>query len=290
MKIYKTEDLIERGKSLHIFSTDSCKSPTPPHTHDFIELIYIRSGQAEQYVDGSTYRVSHGDMIFLNYGSSHAFQPMGKFSYVNICFSPETVGDSIITRENAFSLLSLTAFHEICGDAGGGKLSFFGAERAEIENILDAMINEYSAKQASWNAIMESYLNILITKMLRRVEQGMEKDVIGETWQRLAEYIDENLDAELTLSALAQKCFYNPSYFSRVFKENFKMSPVEYVTRNRLEHAVELLSVTELSVDEIGMRVGFSDRSNFYRAFSKYIGGKPSDYRKNDEKVKKCDK
>ena len=289
MKIYKTEDLIERGKSLHIFFSTSRNVEMPPHTHDFIELVYVRSGQADQYVDGSTYRVSHGDIIFLNYGSCHAFKPMEKFSYVNICFSPETVGDSIITRENAFSLLSLTAFHEICGDAGGGKLSFFGAERAEIENILDAMINEYSAKQASWNAILESYLNILITKMLRRVELGMEKEVLGETWRRLAEYIDENPDADLTLPALAKQCFYNPSYFSRVFKEKFKMSPVEYVTRKRLEHAVEMLSTTDLSVDEIGLRTGFSDRSSFYRAFSKYLGGKPSDYRPN-EKVKKSDK
>ena len=289
MRIYKTEDLIERGKSLHIFSSKSREGAMPPHTHDFIELVYVRSGEAEQCVDGNTYRVSHGDLIFLNYGCSHAFEPIDQFSYTNICFSPETVGDAIITRENAFSLLSLTAFHEICGDASGGKLSFFGAERTEIENVLDAMLNEYREKKPLWYTVLESYLNILITKMLRRVEQGMEKEVIGETW-RLAEYIEENPDADLSLPTLAKQCFYNPSYFSRVFKEKFQMSPVEYVTRKRLEHAIGLLCETELSVDEIGVHLGFSDRSNFYRAFSKYIGGKPSDYRQNDEKVKKIDK
>lgn len=284
MYVYKTEDLIEQGKSLHIFFSSS-RGVATPHTHDFIELVYVRSGEAEQYVDGNSYRVSHGDVIFLNYGCCHAFEPIDQFSYINICFSPETVGDAIITRENAFSLLSLTAFHEICGDASGGKLSFVGAERTEIENILDAMLNEYREKKPSWHTVLESYLNILITKMLRRVELGMEKEVLGETWRRLAEYIDENPDADLTLPALAKQCFYNPSYFSRVFKEKFKMSPVEYVTRKRLEHAVEMLSTTDLSVDEIGLRAGFSDRSSFYRAFSKYLGGKPSDYRPN-EKVK----
>ena len=288
MKIYKTEDLIEQGKSLHIFSSEQCDRVEPSHTHDFIELIYVRSGQALQCVDGNTYQVSHGDVIFLNYGSRHSFECLGKFSFVNICFSPETVGDAIITRENAFSLLSLTAFHEICGDSSGGKISFLGAERTEIENILDAMLDEYRTKKSSWDRVLESYLNILITKMLRRVELGIEKNEIGETWLRLAEYIESNLDAELTLSALASKCFYNPSYFSRVFKEQFRMSPVEYVTRKRLEHALDLLSSTDWSVDEIGLQVGFSDRSNFYRAFSKYIGGKPSDHR--GEKVKKCDK
>ena len=288
MRVFKTEDLIERGKSLHIFSSTKKVISIEAHTHDFIELIYVMSGRARQYVDGIGYEVERGDVIFINYGSTHAFETEEAFSFINICFSPETVGEAIITRENAFSLLSLTAFHEIVGDSGGGKLSFFGGERLEIENILKSMLHEYREKKPSWDSVAECYLNILITKMLRKVEMGIEKEELGEMWKRLAEYIDTNPDASLTLSALAQKCFYNPSYFSRMFKEKFKMSPMEYVTRKRLDYALRLLCETPLSIDEIGARVGFSNRSNFYRAFYKYLGGKPSDYRQ--EKVKKDDK
>ena len=290
MKTYKKKDLIEDGKSLHIFWEKRTDLAEPAHTHDFIELVYVKDGSAREKIDGQEYLVERGDLLFLNYDCTHSFLPIEKYTYVNICFSPETVGNAIITPENAFSLLTLTAFDEMRSESNGGKLSFCGGERKEIEDILDAMLKEYAEKQTSWNTVMENYLNILITKMLRQMEVGIGKEDIGETWQKLSEYIEANLDAELTLSTLAQKCFYNPSYFSRVFKEKFQMSPVEYVTRKRLNCAVRLLSESEISVDEVGIRAGFSDRSSFYRAFSKYVGGKPSEYRKFYQKVKKGDK
>lgn len=290
MRVYRTEELIEKGKSLHIFAGQQKGEPEPTHIHDFIEIIYVRSGEAEECVDGVSYHVRHGDVIFINYGSPHSFVPKGDFAYINICFSPEVVGDAIVTAENAFALLSLTAFNEMCSESGGGMLSFFGSERREIEEILSAMLREYREKLAAWDIVTENYLNILINKMLRKTQRGIDREEMGDMWRSLSEYIDQNLSGELTLSALAQKCFYNPSYFSRVFKEKFHMSPVEYVTRKRLDHAVALLCDSDLSVDEISERSGFSDRRTFYHAFSKYIGGSPSEYRREGRKVKKSDK
>lgn len=284
MKVYRTEELIEKGESLHIFSGTRQDNPEPMHIHDFIELIYVRSGEAEECVDGVSYRVRRGDMVFINYGSTHSFTPCGEYAYINICFSPEVVGDAIVTAENAFSLLSLTAFNEMRSESGGGVISFFGGERREVEEILSAMLHEYRDKPTAWGTVTENYLNILITKMLRKTQRGIDHEEMDGMWRSLSEYIDQNLSAELTLSALAQKCFYNPSYFSRVFKEKFRMSPVEYITRKRLDRAVMLLCESELSVDEISERAGFSDRRTFYHAFSKYIGGSPSAYRRGKSK------
>ena len=279
MRVFKTEDLIEKGKSIHIFSSKTQSAEL--HTHDFIELIYVCSGSALQEVDGQTFSVGHGDMIFMNLGSTHAFVGKDSFQYINICFSPETLGDAIITPENAFSLLSLTAFEEMRNDSEGGKISFFGNERRELEEILHAMLREYKEKSIGWYTVVESYLNILITRMLRKTELSVREGEIGDVWRELAEFIDANLQSELTLSALASKCFYNPSYFSRAFKEKFGMSAVEYITRKRLDVAMRLLTETDASVDEIGREAGFSERSSFYYAFSKYIGGTPSEYRKS---------
>ena len=284
MKIYKTAEYIERGTSMHIFS--SCtQGRMPEHTHDFIEIVYVLSGSAVQYVDDEVFEVGRGDMIFLNYGSRHSFDAKEAFEYINICFSPETMGKTVITSQNAFSLLSLTAFDEMRNESTGGKISFLGNERREIEGILLAMLKEYREKQSAWHTVMENYLNILITRMLRKTELGAQSEEIGDVWKELSDFIDANLQTELSLSALASKCFYNPSYFSRAFKEKFSVSPVEYITRKRLEMAERLLCETDLSVDEIGRQSGFSDRSRFYYAFSKYVGSTPSEYRKyNKEK------
>ncbi len=282
--IIKKEKYIEKGKSIHIF--EYCTAHTDRvHTHEFIEIVYARSGNACEVVDGVEYPVRHGDMIFMNYGSTHrTLVKEGSYSYVTICFSPEVVGQTIITSENAFALLSLTAFNEMRSEAGGGRISFDVKERQTIERLLEDMLHEEQIKQTSWDRIMENYLNILITKMLRKTEYGSKRQEQEEVWQELAEYIEGNPDADLTLATLAKKCFYNPSYFSRVFKEKFGMSLVEYVNRKRIDNAVRLLCESEMSVDEILTKVGFSDRSNFYRVFSKFMGSTPADIRKQNKK------
>jgi AraC-like DNA-binding protein/quercetin dioxygenase-like cupin family protein len=291
MRIYKTERFIGKGQSIGIFSGTSMHEEA--HIHEFIEIIYAKSGEAVETVDGVDYSVKRGDMIFINYGSTHAFKRAGdkKYEYVNICFSPEVVANNIITPENAFSLLSLTAFNEMSRGARGEKLSFFGTERQEIENILEAMLREKKEKRPSADKILESYMNIIITKMLRKTSLQVDNEELDDVWRALSDYIDENLDTKLTLSLLASKCFYNPSYFSRTFKEKFGMTLTEYINRKRVASASKLLLESDMSVDEISERVGFSDRSSFYHTFSKIMGTTPSEYRgKNLLNVKISDK
>jgi len=282
MKIYKREELIQQGKSIHIFKSTSLHAPL--HTHEFIELIYVLSGRAEEYVDDLHYTAEAGDIIFIHQGSRHSFSADSDYAYMNICFSPENLTEAVLTPTNAFSLLSLAAFNEMRSDAASGKISFPPEERPEIENILTAMRAEEKNGLPSWDTVMENYLNILMTKMLRRYRLPLPEEELDDMWQELADYIDANLNTKLTLSDLAQKCFYNPSYFSRIFKEKFGMSPFEYIQRKRVDSATRLLQESTLSVDEISLRVGFSDRSGFYHAFSKYVGCAPADYRKNAKK------
>jgi AraC-like DNA-binding protein/mannose-6-phosphate isomerase-like protein (cupin superfamily) len=278
MIVYTAEKFIKEGTSIGIFSTREPKHICL-HRHDFIEIVYISSGTATEYVDGAKYEVKRGDMLFINIGSNHAFEPHKDFAYVNISFLPEIVSDVIITKENAFSLLSLTAFNEMQKDADGAVISFHGDERKEVENIIEAMQKEYNGDKYGSKSVIECYMNILITKMLRKTQVGAFNGEGVDLWYELSDYIDHNLGNELTLSTLAQKCFYNPSYFSRMFKQKFGTSLTEYVGRKRVELAVKLLRETEIQVDEIARKSGFTDRSTFYHAFSKYTGKSPSDFR-----------
>lgn len=286
MKIYKTEELIEEGKSLFIFSKKNDHSQAT-HVHDFIEIVYVAGGAATQFLDGEPLEVKRGDMVFLNYGSTHSFEAHGEFHYINICFSPEMVG-SVISDHNALSLLSLTAFNEMRSGLNCGKISFFGRERSEIEWILSDMLRECNEKRSSWHSVMESYFNVLITRMLRKSELCQSGEESDEIWREFADFVDNNLASDLTLADLAHKCFYNPSYFSRAFKKHFRMSPFEYITERRVQFAMRLLTETKDPVDEILRRSGFSDRSSFYRAFSKHVGMTPGEYRRSE--VKKSDK
>ena len=91
-------------------------------------------------------------------------------------------------------------------------------------------------------------------------------------WRALSDYIDENLDTKLTLSLLASKCFYNPSYFSRTFKEKFGMTLTEYINRKRVASASKLLLESDMSVGEIALAVGFGNENYFSEFFAAKMG------------------
>ena len=271
MKTYRSESLIEKGSTVHIF-TQTGSDPMPEHTHDFIEIVYVRSGTATETVNDTTYEIRRGDFTFINYGATHRFTPHGEFSYTNICFAPEALEDAI-TPENAFALLQLTAFDEIRQEEESGVVSFAAAEREEIEALLSVMLTEYEKKQQSWQTVLKSYMNILLVRILRRMTagQGEEAEMAG-VWQQLSDYIDRNLGGELTLSALAGQCFYNPSYFSRAFKEKFGMTLTDYITERKIGQAAVLARDTSLSAEQIAERLGYSGKAALSRAFQKVKG------------------
>lgn len=286
MKTYLFKDFQQNDDdTIHLFQFTTYPGKTDPityreHTHDFIEIVYVLAGSALQTVNDEYYEVHRGDLLFINYGSTHAFEPHEPFSYINICFKPETIAESIITPENAFAVLQLTAFDEVRRESQDSMISFTGEEREEIEQIVKAMLREYKAKNTSWRTMLESYMNILIVRMLRRVRFENADKSETDIWSELSDYIDANLGSDLTLSTLAGKCFYNPSYFSRIFKERFEMSLTEYINRRRIDHAIRLFRETSLSGEEIAEQAGFSSKSSFYRVFTKITGHTPSEYRK----------
>lgn len=280
MKIFKSDDYIKNGLSLGMFKTAD-KGKYEWHTHEFAEIVYVLDGEVEEFINGAQYRMSRGDMLFINYGSAHSFESGEGVTYINICFSPEVMGKRIISRENAFDLLSLTAFDEIVEGKGEGVVHFSSEERRTLEAVLLDMLSEYKSSLPEREAVLESYMTVVISKILRKMHPPTVRDeASGKVWQELSEYISKNLDKKLTLSELSRKCFYNPSYFSRVFKEKFGITLADYLQRERAQAAARLFSKNELSMQQIAERCGFSDKSALYRAFVKVYGVSPNEYRK----------
>ncbi len=120
----------------------------------------------------------------------------------------------------------------------------------------------------------------LVTKYLEaRYEEQLGTEIHVRI-QKVKEYIDENLDRELTRQELAQIVFLNQDYFARVFKEKEHVSIMEYLTRRRIEEAVKLMLHTELSMSEIAGRCGFVSVSYFSTVFKKIMGVSPREFKK----------
>ena len=281
---YKSEKFIKDDLSLGIF-LDRHGSVIGVHTHDFVEIVYVLDGEAVEKINDVSYRLRRGDMLFINYGSTHTRESAVDYSYYNLCFAPEILGNRIINKENAFYLLSLSAFEEITSDTFEGRIHFSGEERRIIETILDDIHYEHSKKLPERSAVIESYMTVLISKIIRKMRPSKSVDESASgVWASLSEYIDKNFNKRLTLSDLAKRCFYNPSYFSRAFKEKFNISLTDYINRERARVAAELLTGTSKSIDEIAEDCGYGDKTGLYRAFDKFYGCTPAEYRAGSNK------
>lgn len=93
-------------------------------------------------------------------------------------------------------------------------------------------------------------------------------------------HIDSDLSADLSLKVHAKLLHVNPSYLSTIFKKEIGCTLTEYVTRKRMEHAIHLLSSSDLQIQTIAQHCGIHDICYFTRTFKKFTGQTPTEYRK----------
>ena len=100
---------------------------------------------------------------------------------------------------------------------------------------------------------------------------------------RIKNYIDESLTQDISLVSISEYVNYSPTYVSKVFRQYYGTSYIDYVNSSRVKLSQELLlAEEELSVKEIGFRVGFNNLQSFFRIFKKYTGMTPLQYRERD--------
>jgi AraC family transcriptional regulator len=105
------------------------------------------------------------------------------------------------------------------------------------------------------------------------------------SWQRkrLVEFIDEHLADEISLATLAELVNLSLFHFARAFRQSFGVPPHRYHSARRMDRARSLLQRPALTVTQIGVQTGFRETSSFTRAFRRFTGVTPSEYRRHRE-------
>jgi AraC-like DNA-binding protein len=99
--------------------------------------------------------------------------------------------------------------------------------------------------------------------------------------QELKDIIQDHIDTSLSLKELSKDLDINPSYLSREFSKHFdNLSFGDYIRKQRIDKAIDLMTNQSYSLTEIAYLTGFSDQSHFTRIFKKHTALSPSEYRK----------
>ncbi|MFC5531453.1 response regulator [Cohnella yongneupensis] len=127
---------------------------------------------------------------------------------------------------------------------------------------------------------IKQYLKEMSLGIIAQIN-GLNTKKVNIVVRQIKEHLADNMaDAELSPSGIAKAFYLNQSHLSRLFKQETGQTFVEYLTRIRLEKAIELLKQTDMKVYQIGEKVGIPDPHYFSIVFKKFTGKSINDYRK----------
>ena len=129
-----------------------------------------------------------------------------------------------------------------------------------------------------------SQLSTLATNIIEQIylEVSLQKEVTNNRMNQILEYIDEHYMENITLSEVADRFSFHPSYFSTLFKSISGKSFTDYISEKRMNKAKELLKNPSNKIRDISENLGFSSPGYFAKTFKRFFGVTPEDFRKSN--------
>lgn len=146
-----------------------------------------------------------------------------------------------------------------------------------IDFDIGKTVNTYERlRDYLWSYLLDPLFQVICS-------QAGERD----QWKEIVEYLLENLEKDISLEECARHFNYNANYLSRWFKKKMGMTYTDFVTGKKMDLCKSLLADSDISVNELAERFGYSSPQNFIRVFKKYTLMTPGQYRKSErEKLK----
>lgn len=157
------------------------------------------------------------------------------------------------------------------------------AEKGGVHPLLLDKTSASLARQLEQITNLDSGME-LMREMIRAYCRLVRKHAVGRyppLVQKTLTYIDANLAGDLKLQTLAQMQSVSGSYLSALFHKETGKTLTECIAEKRVEAAAGLLLTTHLQVQTVAQHCGFSDVNYFSKAFKKYYGVTPRQYREN---------
>ena len=299
-------------------SYDTKDSLPDESMHNSHELLYLREGKIDLIIGSETITLTKGSVIVIRPLVRHKLViKSSKADMLNLYFGfIHDISDLEATKESrktnktiqaksnsagpsvsipgSFAKISLESFLKfadlgVTEDNDITRQPFFvikGNEKKEINQLSERIVLEEAENRYAKDLMVHTLmveLMIILSRAIRgeweeslRVKNGKAKELVAIAKQ----YMDENFDQEITVSEAAAYVFLSQGYFTRAFRDDTGISPMNYLMKKRIEKACKLLQNNEIKVSAISLQSGFSSPQRFNVAFRKQMGMTPMEYRK----------
>ena len=229
------------------------------HFHSPIELLWVRRGTAQVWIDGSRFTVRENELAVVLSYEAHQFSSGTDGEYSSL-FIPVFL---------CTEFMEMVRHRKICQpivrDPQVMEQIRYAADRLSTEG-------RNPVEQTGW-------IHVLLGTVLDQLDfQEREKPREEDLPARLLVYIGEHYREELSAESIAQKYGYSADHLAKSFRSCFHMGIGQYINTLRLKNAVMLMREKKRSITDCALESGFGSLRTFYRVFDEEFGCSPREY------------
>jgi len=249
------------------------------HYHDFNKIIIFILGDVVYNIEGKSYKLRPWDILFVPNNQVHKpiIEPEEEYERIVIWINDAFLEEHGNAENNLLTCFNIARENRHLVRLGQNSLN-------SIKSILARIELEIKNKQFGAD-VLENALFVQFMVYINRLQLKPDKHVdnieveFDEQIQQVIQYINSNLELDLSIAALATRFYINKYYLMHKFKDNTGYSIHNYVNNKRMQKCATSIKAGT-SPSEAANECGFNDYSSFVRAFSKMFGVSPRKYYK----------
>ncbi len=249
----------------------------PLHWHNSIEIIFVLKGSINITIDTDDYELVERELEIINVDEAHRIYSKDKDNRVLIFHIDPYF------FEKYYNDIANMFFYTNTTDEGAQEKE----EYDELRRFLSIILCEAIQKGDNYDEKIESTLVDLLYHLINNFhyllyekEDLKENEEQLERYHRIAKYIFNNYNNNITLQDIAKKEFLSTHYLSHEIKSATGYSFTDLINLTRIEESIKLLLDTDKTISEISEDIGFSHTRYFNKHFKIHYKCTPLQYRK----------
>ncbi len=234
------------------------------HWHEYLELHYIITGESVFYINQNPIIAKEGDLILSNSNELHrGICRVAPMESCRLLFSLEDLSPELDNRGYVFQNL---------------------VEKDEkIKSCILSLCREDALQQAGYKQACKAIVTELVVHLCRNYvaqtlssEDTRRRQKNRDRCNRLITFIEANYALQISNQDLADLVHLSKDRFEHFFRENFAITPLQYIQNYRMKMAKKLIKEGNVPVYKVAQMVGFTDYNYFGRTFRNHFGCTPT--------------
>ncbi|HMI03623.1 MAG TPA: AraC family transcriptional regulator [Pedobacter sp.] len=271
-------------KSFVVFRENCKHFPCPWHYHPEYELVLVTKSSGRRMVGDHIGYFDEGDLVIMGPTLPHVWVNDDK--YIN--GQADSPADAIVIHfvddflgEGFFQIPEMESIKNFLELSHHGAV-IKGEAKDKVSGIMKDMLNMNGIQRlASLISIFDIIASNSEYELL--ASPGFVRNShlrCSDRFSKVTEYIMRNFNNEITLPEIASIANMAVTTFCNFFKEQYRITFIEYLNKVRIGYACKLLCENKQNIVEIAYESGFNNLANFNRQFKKLKNMTPSDYRR----------